>query len=144
MAYLSLSPAILIVICHCALVIAGNAPEGSSCTTDNNHIDRFSHKYLDDCDDRTFCSGSINGTCVPKTCRSDEFPFGFKSGEIIPPLCPEGTFCPDEGSGCQPLSAFGAPCQLNKDDQCAPAQNWQELASNQNVNGSLCLNSTCM
>lgn len=68
---------------------------------------------------------------------------GFDAGDILPPLCPFGTFCPDEGSGCQALLPFGQTCQKNKDDQCAPAVNWQELSSELNVNGSICLLEKC-
>jgi hypothetical protein len=140
---LTFSVTFLSVFWCTSTVFAGNAVLGSACSTDKNRIDPFSHRYLDDCDDKTFCSGPINGTCVLKLCRSDEFPFGFKPGDYLPLLCPDGAFCPDEGSGCQPLSIVGAPCQLNKDDQCAPPPNWQELFSNQNANGSLCFGSVC-
>lgn len=140
----SLLPGALVSLFLCIkLATSGNAPESSPCSTDKNRIDPFSHKYLNDCDEKTFCSGAIDGICTLKTCRSDEFPFGYKDGDYLPPLCPIGTFCPDEGSGCQPLTPVGASCQLNKDDQCAPPPNWQQLASNQNANGSLCFDSVC-
>ncbi|KAJ3543740.1 hypothetical protein NM688_g5827 [Phlebia brevispora] len=133
----------------CVLVLArvvafaGSVSEGGSCSTNDNHLDPATHKFITDCNDKTFCSGT-NGTCQAKQCRRDEFPFGYDPGDVLPPMCGRGTFCPDEGSGCQSLIAVGQPCQLNRDDQCAPPNDWQPLASSQNVNGSICLQSTCM
>jgi hypothetical protein len=68
---------------------------------------------------------------------------GYTQGEIVPPLCPHGTFCPDEGSGCKALMAIGQSCQLGRNEQCAPPPNWSYLASGLNFNGSLCLNGKC-
>ena len=124
-------------------VRSGTLPEGSPCSTANSRIDKLSHRFIDDCDDKTFCSGSVDGTCIPKRCRTDMFPFGYKSGDVLPPLCDPGSFCPDEGGGCRPLVGVGQPCQLNQDRQCAPPPNWQELASDWNFNGSVCLGSIC-
>jgi len=124
-------------------VRSGTSPEGSPCSTANNRIDKLSHRFIDDCNDKTFCSGSIDGTCIPKRCRTDVFPFGYKDGDVLPPLCSSGSFCPDEGGGCKPLVGVGRPCQMNQDRQCAPPLNWQELASDWNFNGSLCLGSVC-
>ena len=124
-------------------VRSGTLPEGSPCSTTNNRIDKLSHRFIDDCDDKTFCSGSADSTCIPKRCRTDVFPFGYKNGDVLPPLCGFGSFCPDEGGGCTPLVEVGQPCQLNQDRQCAPPPNWQELASDWNFNGSLCLGSIC-
>ncbi|KAL7280424.1 hypothetical protein ACG7TL_005352 [Trametes sanguinea] len=131
------------VIIHPLLVYSGETSLGAVCSTDNDRLDSASHKFLSDCDDTTFCSASVNGTCQPRLCRRDEFPFGFTNFTSLPPLCQNGTFCPDEGSGCKPLSAVGSACQMDRDDQCAPPPNWADLASNQNFNGSLCLKSTC-
>ena len=126
-----------------ALVHSGTLPEGSSCSAANNRIDPLSHRFIDDCDDKTFCSGSVNGTCVPRRCRTDLFPFGYKDGDVLPPLCGPDSFCPDEGGGCMPLVQVGQPCQMNQDRQCGPPPNWQELAGDWNFNGSLCLGSIC-
>ncbi|KAI0675798.1 hypothetical protein C8Q78DRAFT_1006622 [Trametes maxima] len=117
---------------------------GGPCSTDNDRLDSTSHKFLSDCDETTFCSGAANATCQPRLCRRDEFPFGFNANvTALPTLCQNGTFCPDEGSGCRPLLPVGGACQMDRDDQCAPPEDWQVLASNQNFNGSLCLRSTC-
>ncbi|KAF9777368.1 hypothetical protein BJ322DRAFT_1096974, partial [Thelephora terrestris] len=118
-------------------------PGGSPCSTSNNRIDKLSHRFIDDCDDKTFCFGSPNGTCIPKRCRTDLFPFGYKDGDVLPPLCDPGSYCPDEGAGCKPLVDVGQPCQINQDRQCAPPSDWEELASDWNFNGSLCLGSAC-
>ncbi|KAH9893411.1 hypothetical protein C8Q73DRAFT_696866 [Cubamyces lactineus] len=124
--------------------LAGGSSLGGPCSTVNDHLDPASHKFLSDCDETTFCTGAVNGTCQPRQCRRDEFPFGFSNFTALPPLCQDGTYCPDEGSGCKPLLAVGDQCQMDRDDQCAPPSNWAELATNQNFNGSLCLKSTCM
>lgn len=123
-------------------VLAGTVSEGGACSINNNHLDPATHKFITDCDDKTFCSASSN-TCQPKQCRRDEFPFGYNPGDVLPSMCDRGTFCPDEGSACQNLQAFGQACQLNRDDQCAPPREWQTLAGSQNFNGSICLQSTC-
>ena len=129
-----------------ASVLAGSVTQGGSCSTDNNRLDPATHKFITDCDDKTFCSasGTGQGTCQPKQCRRDEFPFGFEPGETVPPMCGHGTYCPDEGSGCQGLVHVGQPCQLNRDNQCEPPSNAEELASEQNFDGAICLQSTCM
>ena len=127
-----------------SLVTAGTVPEGGLCSSNNDHLDPSTLKFLSECTDQTFCSGNINGTCIPRQCRRDEFPFGFGPGVALPPICPQGSFCPDEGSGCKPLAPLGQPCQLNRDEQCAPPLDWQDLESSQNFNGSICLHSICM
>ncbi|KAI0789953.1 hypothetical protein C8Q75DRAFT_793063 [Abortiporus biennis] len=121
----------------------GGVNQGGLCTTDNDHLDISSHKFTSDCDDRTFCTSSTNGTCQARQCRRDEFPFGFNLGDVLPPLCGSGSYCPDEGNGCRGLVPVGQSCQLNRDDQCTGPPQWKQLSSNQNFNGSLCLQSTC-
>ncbi|KAI8985566.1 hypothetical protein BD414DRAFT_515365 [Trametes punicea] len=125
-------------------VFGGDISVGGSCSTDNDRLDPASHKFLSDCDETTFCTGAVNGTCQLRQCRRDEFPFGFANVTALPPLCGSGMYCPDEGSGCKPLVAVGGTCQMDRDDQCAAPPNWVDLASNQNFNGSLCLRSTCL
>jgi hypothetical protein len=125
-------------------ILSGSVTEGQTCSTDNNHLDPSTHKLLTDCDDKTFCPSSGNATCQPKQCRRDEFPFGYGLQDILPPLCADGTFCPDEGNGCQSLATAGQPCEMNRDEQCAPPKNAGDLDSSQNANGAICLQSTCM
>ncbi|KAI0820742.1 hypothetical protein BC628DRAFT_1395133 [Trametes gibbosa] len=125
------------------LLVFGDTDVGLRCSTTNDRLDSASHKFLSDCGQTTFCTGATNGTCQPRQCRRDEFPFGFTNFTALPPLCQNGTYCPDEGSGCRPLLAVGNACQMDRDDQCSPPPNWQDLASNQNFNGSLCLKSLC-
>ena len=115
-----------------------------TCSSNNTIFDPSTHKLVSQCSDHTFCSAPINGMCIPRLCRRDEFPFGYGPGEAPPPLCPQGSFCPDDGSGCRPLVSVGAPCEPNRDEQCSPPLDWQDLASYQNYNGSICLKSTCM
>ncbi|KAJ7157636.1 hypothetical protein C8R43DRAFT_882992 [Mycena crocata] len=128
------------------LVYPSVAVPTNRCSSNNNHLDPASKKFMSDCSDHTFCSGKDlnNSTCVPRQCRRDEFPFGFSTGEALPPLCPRGSFCPDEGSGCRPLVAAGRACELNRDEQCGPPPDWEDLANTQNFNGSICLRSVCM
>ncbi|KZT25722.1 hypothetical protein NEOLEDRAFT_1092215 [Neolentinus lepideus HHB14362 ss-1] len=127
-----------------ALVHSGSVPAGGACSTDNNRVENSTRKFLTDCDDKTFCSGSSNGTCTPKKCRRDEFPFGYNPGETVPALCSQGSFCPDDGSGCQALVDAGGTCELNRDEQCKQSSDWDRLSSHLNFNGSICLQSTCV
>lgn len=126
------------------LAFCGSVAQGGSCSINNNRLDSSSRRFLSDCDDETFCTAVANGTCEFRQCRRDEFPFGFRSSETLPPLCSAGQFCPDEGSECKNLAPVGQSCQFNRDDQCMAPNNWADLASNQNFNGSLCLQSTCV
>jgi hypothetical protein len=127
-------------------VSAGFVPEGGPCSASTNHLDVASHKFVSECTDQAFCSQSVNETCIPRQCRTDEFPFGY--GDLpIPPQCHQGSFCPDEGSGCKPLVAVGEACQFNRDEQCAPPGpivDQMELADVSNFYGSICLHSICM
>ncbi|KAH9178134.1 hypothetical protein EDB89DRAFT_2111801 [Lactarius sanguifluus] len=115
---------------------------GKACSVASNHLDPRTKKFTSDCDAQTFCSGTMNGTCVPRQCQRDEFPFGYRANQTQPGLCPEGSFCPDEGDTCRPLVAAGQPCQFNRDDQCAPSD-IPGLADYHNSNGAVCLNSIC-
>lgn len=125
-------------------VHAGNVPLGGLCSANNSHIDAATHKFITDCDDKTFCPIPVNGTCQARGCRRFEFPFGYDPKDTLPPLCDHGQFCPDEGSQCHSLLDVGSPCQINRDDQCNPPPNSVDLASSQNSEGAICLLSTCM
>ncbi|KLO07956.1 hypothetical protein SCHPADRAFT_881025 [Schizopora paradoxa] len=146
--------------------ICGTIMEGGNCTVSNNRIDATTHKFLSDCDDRTYCAPShsnssspqlnrrdgnntttlVGGTCMKRLCRKDEFQYGFQPTEELPPLCDRGSFCPDEGSGCIPLRPSGSYCELERNYQCAAPPNWGKLSSdfNLNFNGSVCLQSKCL
>ena len=115
---------------------------GKACSTTSNRLDPRTKRFTSDCDAQTFCSGAINGTCIPRQCRREEFPSGYGTNQTVPVLCPAGSFCPDEGDACRPLVPVGQPCQFNRDDQCAPS-NIPELADYHNFDGSVCLHSTC-
>jgi len=114
-----------------------------SCSQSNNKITRGNLELSTDCNATQFCD--TNGQCQPKGCRRDEFPFGYGKAQNLPTLCPKGQFCPDEGDACQTLLPVGSQCQLNRDDQCAPPDNWKDLAGTitQNFNGSVCLQTLC-
>jgi hypothetical protein len=51
--------------------------------------------------------------------RRDEFVMSslLETGIPPPPMCPEGTFCPDDSSICLPLVPLGGRCQLNRDGE---------------------------
>ncbi|KAJ6561771.1 hypothetical protein B0H19DRAFT_1209977 [Mycena capillaripes] len=140
------TPLLILSLTVPALVSADAVVPAGRCSSDNNHLDPASKKFISDCSDQTFCSGRdiTNSTCIPRQCRRDEFPFGFAAGAVLPPLCPVGTFCPDEGSGCPPLVPVGRSCELNRDEQCTPPPSWKNLATTHNFNGSICLHSVCM
>jgi hypothetical protein len=122
---------------------AGTVAPGGPCSTSGNRLDPLTHKFMSECDDKSFCSG-INGTCTPRRCRRDEFPFGYDAGESVPPLCPEDQFCPDDGGGCRALLAVGELCDLSRDEQCSPPVVWQDLKSSFNFNGSVCVGGVCL
>ncbi|OCB88164.1 GroES-like protein [Sanghuangporus baumii] len=163
------STILVILLSVLQLVLGGSVTEGGACVLSNDKIDSSTHKFVSDCDDRAFCSplspsrnsssslpyfkttsttvsSNNTGFCTRRLCRKDEFPFGFASGEpFIPPSCPRNYFCPDNGSGCQPLLPVNAPCETDRDYQCSPPpKKWSLLASDWNVNGSVCLRSTCI
>lgn len=92
---------------------AGTINIGGPCSITRNHLDPNTHKLISDCSDLTYCSGE-NGTCLARTCRRDEFPFGYSATDVLPPLCPLGSFCPDEGDGCRVQVSAGGECQMNR------------------------------
>lgn len=115
-----------------------------NCSQSDNKIAAGNLELVTDCGPTQYCDS--NGQCQPKGCRTDEFPFGYGVQQNLPPMCSQGQFCPDEGDACQPLVTVGQPCQINRDDECAPPDNWQDLAGTitQNFNGSICLMTQCM
>lgn len=115
---------------------------GKACSVTSSRLDPSTKRFKSDCDAQTFCSGIVNGTCVPRQCRREEFPFGYSANQTTPALCPARSFCPDEGDACRPLVAVGQPCQFNRDEQCAPP-NIPGLADYHNFDGSVCLHSIC-
>ncbi|KIK03490.1 hypothetical protein K443DRAFT_676671 [Laccaria amethystina LaAM-08-1] len=127
--------------------LAGSVNKGGACSTKSSRLQAGTNQFWSDCNSVTFCSDT-DGTCVPKRCRKDDFPFGYAQGADLPPKCSKGQFCPDEGSDCQPALAVGSPCQLNRDDECEGPPNFKDLADTSgrglNFNGSVCLNNQCM
>ncbi len=145
--YLSMAMLFLLVLTWASSVLPATSESpptslGKWCSVASNRLDPRTKKFMSDCDAQTFCSGTVNGTCVPRQCRRDEFLFRYRANETQPGLCPEGSFCPDEGDACRPLVAVGQPCQFNRDDQCAPSD-MPGLADYHNFNGAICLNSIC-
>ncbi|KAG0142786.1 hypothetical protein CROQUDRAFT_673362 [Cronartium quercuum f. sp. fusiforme G11] len=112
---------------------------GEPCKESNNRLDPNSHRFLSDCGPIDYCNGTTQ-TCEPKGCRIDEFPFGYSSDDPLPGLCADGYVCPDEENSCQPLAAVGGPCQLNRDDECAP----NPTPSTGSLGLAVCLRYTCI
>ncbi len=113
------------------------------------------------------------GVCVSRLCRGDQYPYGYarfggQSGgaaevpltnvkgkllpvgddderlqSMLPPMCPEGSFCPDRGSGCQPKVESGGACELARDEQCRNPPTDVELPAG-SLNRAVCLNSKCV
>ncbi|KAF4615738.1 hypothetical protein D9613_012464 [Agrocybe pediades] len=132
------------------------------CSPKNVHLNPTTHKLISECTETAFCAQPPDapanatglGMCFARRCTRDEFPFGYGTfgGGIgrkknsttagIPPMCPKGTFCPDNGSGCMPPIEIGGRCELARDEQCAPPP------PNPNVkpqdNKSICLNNYCL
>ncbi|KAF8637062.1 hypothetical protein AX17_003082 [Amanita inopinata Kibby_2008] len=136
-----------LLFCSFPLVYAGMLNKGDVCSQANNRLQPGTFQFWDECNSQTYCSA--DGVCKAKGCRRDDFPFGYaQDSKSIPDKCPKGQFCPDEEDQCLPLLAVGSPCQLNRDDQCEGPPNFRELSDDTgrglNVNGSVCLNDTCM
>ncbi|WWD17203.1 hypothetical protein CI109_101641 [Kwoniella shandongensis] len=142
---------LLLTILSLALPIKvhSRTPLYGPCNVTNNHLDADTKDFITDCDSFGFCS--INGTCLPRQCRQDEYLMTslLDPTHVIPPLCPTGSFCPDDASGCLPLVELGGVCQLNRDDECAPPPNGAVLIlpspyDEPQGDGSICLLGTCM
>ncbi|WVF68362.1 hypothetical protein IAT40_003127 [Kwoniella sp. CBS 6097] len=124
-------------------VVSAKSAFGEACSQDNTHLDSATFNLVTDCDPRLYCAG--NGTCAYKGCRKDIYPFGYSaySFDQLPPLCPTGQFCPDEGDQCLPQVAVGEACQKDRDNECSPPENYKDLAGFLNTNGTICLNYVC-
>src|ERR1700761_1639577 len=112
---------VLVLLSCTAISLCGNVTLGGSCSLANNRVDAASHVFETDCDTQTFCSSNITtssaGICQAKKCRRDEWPFGYAPGAILPPLCEDGYYCPDEEDGCKGLIEIGGNCQLGRDGE---------------------------
>ncbi|OCF60715.1 hypothetical protein L486_00353 [Kwoniella mangroviensis CBS 10435] len=120
-----------------------------ACDVKNNHLDVDTKAFVTDCDSFGYCSS--NGTCVPRQCRRDEYLLSslLNTDTPIPPLCPSGTFCPDDASGCLPLVEVDGECQLNRDDECASPPDGTVFVvpspyDEPEGDGSICLLGKCM
>ncbi|KZP34306.1 hypothetical protein FIBSPDRAFT_771818, partial [Athelia psychrophila] len=135
--------------CSVSTALAGSLTKGQNCSVGENRLQVGNYAFYSMCDTHTFCNGT-SGVCEVKGCRKDQFPYGYNHTltDPPPPLCLKGEFCPDEGDACQPQMEVSSPCQLNRDDQCAPPPNYADLADRTpyglNKNGSVCLNGQCM
>ncbi|KAF9533982.1 hypothetical protein CPB83DRAFT_782639, partial [Crepidotus variabilis] len=140
------------------------------CSPKNTKLNPSTHKLISECTAQAFClappgsppNATGLGVCVPRLCRRDMYPFGYGhfggsnnppkiivKGKLVnndtitlPPMCPEGLFCPDDGSGCRPRVTMGEKCELGRDEQCqTPVFDEQvPLESNR----ALCLNKKCI
>ncbi|WVQ66202.1 uncharacterized protein L199_004381 [Kwoniella botswanensis] len=124
-------------------VVSAKSGFGEACDQSNTHLDANTYNLITDCDSTTYCAS--NGTCAYKGCRKDIYPFGYSdyAFDQLPPLCPQGQFCPDEGDQCMDQVPVGGSCQKDRDNECALADNYKDLAGFLNTNGSICLNFTC-
>ncbi|OWZ51965.1 hypothetical protein C356_02159 [Cryptococcus neoformans c45] len=116
---------------------------GEACAQANTHLNQDNYELVTDCNPLTYCAD--NGTCAWKGCRKDTYPFGYNdySFDQLPPLCPTGQFCPDEGDQCLNQVLVGSSCQKDRDNECQPPPNWKQLNGYLNTNGSVCLDFTC-
>lgn len=115
-------------------VSAGNLTQGHPCNVGNSRLQVGTYQFWDECNVLAYCSEQ--DVCKLKGCRKDEFPFGFPHNSTFPPKCSAGSFCPDEGSSCQPLLAVGSPCQLNRDGAQYP-NTWQRSRPSSNSTRSM-------
>ncbi|CED85392.1 hypothetical protein [Phaffia rhodozyma] len=122
-------------------VRADKAEIGAACEYAAVHLDVTTYALVTGCVPSAYCSS--DNICVARTCRRDEFPYGYAEDAVLPPRCEEGYVCPDEGSGCVAQVGPGETCQVDRDDECSKADDWSDLSSSRNVNGSICLNQAC-
>lgn len=161
---LSQLPLLFVLLSRTLVNAADTKNLNGNCSQAHNQLEIGTYELIGDCGDTQFCSSS--GFCQNKGCRKDEFPLGYAQDATLPPKCPLGQFCPDEGDACQTLLPVGSPCQLNRDglfnalansklslilgifngflDECAAPPNFKELADKDfNHNGSVCINFQC-
>ncbi|PWN91001.1 hypothetical protein FA10DRAFT_286670 [Acaromyces ingoldii] len=118
---------------------------GAPCDPRRSVLDQLTHCFRSDCGPREWCRPlaaplqappakeaggggggkevESSGSCVPKGCRRDEYPWGYHGVETadLPRMCDDGlTYCPNDESVCLPHIALGDACELNRDDSCAP------------------------
>jgi hypothetical protein len=98
-------------------VWAGTKNFSEPCKQSNYHLSFGNYELNGDCSAALYCAP--NQTCANKGCRTQIFPFGYLGGVTLPPLCSNGTFCPDENDQCLPLLSVGSPCQLGRDGRSA-------------------------
>ncbi|WWD20420.1 hypothetical protein CI109_104896 [Kwoniella shandongensis] len=136
-------PMFLVAALGLAALVSAKSQFGEACSQSNAHLDAGSFQLLTDCDPTLYCAD--NSTCAYKGCRKDTYPFGYNDYlyDQLPPLCPEGQFCPDEADQCKPQVAIGEGCQKDRDDECQRPPNYKDLAGYLNTNGTACLNFTC-
>jgi hypothetical protein len=89
---------------------------GQPCDIERNRLTSTTHQFLSGCERKGFCD-PVERICKPKGCRSEEFPFGFRPEDTLPPFCSEGQFCPDEEDMCLPIVPVGGDCQMNRDGE---------------------------
>jgi hypothetical protein len=151
------------------------------CSLKNTKLNPSTHKLISECGAQAFClaaPGTLSnstgqGVCVSRSCRGDQYPYGYarfggQSGgaaevpwtivkgkpmpvgddderlqSMLPPMCHEGSFCPDRGSGCQPKVESGGACELGRDEQCRNPPTNEKLPAG-SLNRAVCLNSKCV
>lgn len=110
---LSQLPLLFVLFSRTLVYAADTKNLNGNCSQVHNQLEIGTYELIGDCGDTQFCSSS--GFCQDKGCRKDEFPLGYSQDATLPPKCPLGQFCPDEGDACQTLLPVGSPCQLNRD-----------------------------
>ncbi|BGP14520.1 hypothetical protein JCM10213_005191 [Rhodosporidiobolus nylandii] len=133
------------------LLLAGGffALAQQSCNPANDQVNTLTLDFASDCNATQFClaeQGATSGTCTNRTCRRDEFPFGWGNQTALPPRCGSEKYCPDRGDGCQPKVPLNGTCEMDRDDACAPPLDPTvrlQLADTTNVDGAICLNQRC-
>lgn len=91
-----------------------NVSIGQPCNLQRNRLSLSSHQFRSACIATAYCD-PVSSICKPKGCTTEQFPFGYRNDSLIPPTCPSGEFCPDEGDQCLPLLSVGQNCQMDRD-----------------------------
>ena len=82
MAWLQLTFFLAVSHIHLFVVDAQNISLGGICNPNANHLDPATHRWVSDCDSKTFCDG---GTCHLKLCRTNELDAKYGPDELSLP-----------------------------------------------------------
>lgn len=136
-----------------------NATRNGVCARRRCRRDMYPFGFFGTEGSETVLNASMNLSNNPRKSKKKHKSPVSKQGPFLPPdlppICLDGTFCPDDGSGCLPQVSLGAACELARDEQCAMPPNLVNPSSLTTGDGksakpipsrprAICLDRTCM